>query len=359
MAMNPETQPENPWKLWVAMFLLMAALFHIVAEAAVQWIFAPRSGISKYLAEFRDKAQKDGLTLAQYGRKAGLDGYLGWGKDEVRIHEPTANSAQPKTLLFVGDSVTAGHDVRGGIEDYPALLAGQLGGQGVRIVNLAARGYGVDQMWLKLLTKAGEYHPDMIVMGYIPHDLIRPANDFNFGLPKPRFQFTNTQAKLNLPKSVIDYMADYESARSWFHLSSWYVANYWANKEYYAPPLFTQYYQRLYHHIGEGLAKLSEEWGIPIRVVKLTNYYHFKGSEMLVKLATSEWVHPTVWDKADVGFLDTDECVLKQAKPQSLDLAKEFAHHPGPAGHRLLAECIGPSIQSGLGLNQVGSEKIP
>ena len=332
------------------MFLLMALLFLVVAEVAVQWFFAPRSGISKYLAEFRDKAQQDGVSLEQYAKKSGLDAYLGWGKNEVRIHEPPATLAKPRTLLFIGDSVTAGHDVVGGVEDYPALLAAKLGGQGVKVVNLAARGYGVDQMWLKLLTKAGEYHPDMIVLAYIPHDLIRPASDFNFGLPKPRFQFTGSQATISLPKGIAEYRAGFESARSWFHLSGWFLAHYWVNKEHYAPKLFPGYYRQLYRHIGEGLAQLSEEWGIPVRVVKLTNHHRFSGLETLTGLAASELVHPTVWDKADVGYMDTDACVASKAKSQSLDLATEFAHHPGPAGHRLLAECLEPSIKAALGL---------
>ena len=325
------------------MFLLMAVLFHIVVESTVRWVFAPRSGVAKYLAEFRDKAQKDGLPLAQFAKKADLDAYLGWGRNEVRIHEPTVNTANPRTVLFVGDSVTAGHDVRGGVEDYPALLAAKLGGQGVRVVNLASRGYGVDQMWLKLLTKAGEYHPDLIVFAYIPHDLIRPASDFNFGLPKPRFHFAGTQPILSLPKGIIEYMAGFESARSGFHLSDWFVAHYWRNKEYYAPQLFPGYYRKLYHHIGEGLARLSEEWGIPVRVVKLTNYHRFTGIETLTNLAASEWVHPSVWDKANLRYLDTDACVA--AKAQAMDLETEFAHHPGPAGHRLLAECLAGDLE--------------
>jgi len=85
-------------------------------------------------------------------------------------------------------------------------------------------------------------------------------------------------------------------------------------------------------------------------VVKLTNYHRFSGLETLTGLAASELVHPTVWDQADVGYVDTDGCVASKAKSQSLDLATEFAHHPGPAGHRLLAECLEPSIKAALGL---------
>jgi len=348
--MEPQTPPVKPWKLWAALFLIVALLFHVIVESAVRWVFAPRSGVAKYLAEFRAKAEKDGVSLQQYAMKSGLDPYLGWGGNEVRIHEATPGSARPRTLLFVGDSVTAGHDVRGGEEDYPALLAAKLGGQGIRVVNLAARGYGVDQMWLKLLTKASAYHPDMVVLAYIPHDLIRPASDFNFGLPKPRFRFDGSETRLGLAQGIVDYMEGYDSARSWFHLSGWYLSHYWSNREYQAPRLFQGYYRQLYLHIGEGLAKLSQEWGIPVRTVKLTNNYRFGGSETLIQIAEAGLARPTPWSKADVAHLDTDACVKAKAAPQSVDLATEFAHHPGPAGHRLLAECLEPSIKAGLGL---------
>lgn len=347
---SPSLQTE-PWKLWVVMILLVILISYLLAESAVRWHFAPNSGTYKSLSEFREKAQRNGLSMEEYARRVGLDGCLGWGRSEVYVHEPQAGAPRPRTLVFVGDSVTAGHDVRSGVEDYPSLLAGRFEAQGIRVVNLATMGYGVDQMWLKLLTEAGRYHPDMIVFAYIPHDLLRPGSDFNFGLTKPRFQFAGSLVSLRLPQGVPELMAEFERARSWFHLSGWLLARYWANKEYYAYHLFSGYYRQLYRHIGGGLAQLSEEWGIPVRVVKLTNYRRANRLKALTELAATEFVHPTVWENADVGYLDTDECVATRAKSQALDLKKEFAYHPGPMGHRLLAECLEPSIAAALNPN--------
>lgn len=347
--MSQESPAIKPWKLWTAMVVFTVLLTHLIVESAVQWFFAPRSGVAKYLEDFRAKAAKDGLSLAQYANKADLDDYLGWGGREVRVHEPAAGG-KPRTLLFVGDSVTAGHDVQAGVEDYPALLAAQLGGRGLRVVNLAARGYGVDQMWLKLLSKAAAYHPDMIVLAYIPHDLLRPASDFNFGLPKPRFRFDGAKVDLNLALDIQDYIDGFESARSGFRLDGWFIGHYWANKEYHAPGLFGGYYHRLYRHIGENLAKLSQEWGIPVRVVKLTNYHRFGGDAALTAWAGEEFARPTVWDKADVRALDTDACVIPKAQAAGLAVEQEFAHHPGPVGHRLLAECLRPELEAALKL---------
>ena len=347
--MKPEPAAAlKPWMLWAALFLLMALVFHVVVESAVQLVFAPRSGVWRQLQAFRDQAKKDGLALAQFAHKAGLDPYLGWGGNEARLHEPPPGAAQTRTVLFVGDSVTAGHDVQGGVEDYPALLAAKLGGQGVRVANLAARGYGVDQMWLKLMTAAAAQKPDVIVFAYIPHDLIRPGNDFNFGLPKPRFDITGPRFNLHLAAGMTDYMDDYAQAKAGLHLSAWYVSHYWRNKEYYLPGLFTDYYGRLYRHIGAGLARLSQTLGVPVVVVKLTNQYHFGAQEKLIALAAAGLVDKADWDKADLRYVDTDACVAAQGQALGLDLAKEFAHHPGPAGHRLLAQCLEPFISQAL-----------
>jgi hypothetical protein len=338
----------KPWIMWLAMFLLMALLAHVIIESTVQLFLANHSGIWRYLSEFRNNAQKDGLSLDQYGKKVGLDAYLGWGKTNVRIHEPSSNLVNIKTILFVGDSVTAGHDVRAGEEDYPARIAAMLGDKGARIVNLAVRGYGVDQMWLKLLTTAGKYHPDAVFFAYIPHDLIRPANDFIFGLPKPRFRFSGSRGKLALAEEIADFNQDYDDARGSFRLSWWFLSHYWKNKEYYAPALFTDYYARLYHLIGDGLAQLSQEWGIPVIVVKLTNIDDFKGSRKLIQLAASGLVHPTGWQSAKVNYLDLDPCVKPKAIAQEVDIDKEFYHHPGSVGHTLMAECLGDYIDSTL-----------
>ena len=334
--------------MWLVMSLFLALLFHVLIEMSVQLFFAERSGIWHHLAEFRNNARKDGLSLSQYGKKVGLDPYLGWGKADVRIHEPSAGPANAKTILFIGDSVTAGHDVRAGSEDFPAQIAAMLGDKGVRVVNLAVRGYGVDQMWLKLLTVAGSYHPDAIVFAYIPHDLLRPANDFNFGLPKPRFGFPNAQTRLALAEGIAEYHQGYDAARSGFRLSWWYAAHYWRNKEYYLPGLYTDYYARLYRLIGDGLAQLSQAWGIPVIIVKLTNVDDFQGADKLARLAAFGLAHPTEWKSAKVSYVDLDPCVKPKALAQEVDIDKEFFHHPGPVGHALMAECLGDYLDTTL-----------
>jgi hypothetical protein len=184
------------------------------------------------------------------------------------------------------------------------------------------------------------------VFAYIPHDLVRPAADFNFGLPKPKFAFAGPKPILNLAVPVEDYHQSYDLAKSGFHLSWWYAAYYWNNREFYLPNLYTDYYRRLYRHIGEGLAKLSEELAAPVLVAKLTNRRPFRGQDTLSALAATELVQASGWGKADVRYVDTDECIASKALAAGVAVEQEFAFHPGVAGHQMLAECLAGHLDS-------------
>ncbi|MDD5035069.1 MAG: hypothetical protein PHE55_09945, partial [Methylococcaceae bacterium] len=70
--MPPRASRLKPWLLWTLMLLLMALMVHGVIETAVQLFFAKRTGVWHTLSDFREKAQKDGLSLEDYGKKLGL-----------------------------------------------------------------------------------------------------------------------------------------------------------------------------------------------------------------------------------------------------------------------------------------------
>ncbi|MFZ4703238.1 MAG: hypothetical protein ACOYMG_24615, partial [Candidatus Methylumidiphilus sp.] len=195
------------------------------------------------------------------------------------------------------------------------------------------------------LSMAERYYPDAIVFAYIPHDLLRPASDFNFGLSKPKFRFDGPHSVLHLAEGMEEFPADYEAARSGFHLSWWFARRYWENREYHLPGLTKAYFDQLYRHIGKSLARLSHEQGIPVVVVKLTNFRHFSGFDQLVGLAKTGLAQQGDWAKADLRYLDTDACVTEKANAIGLDIAQTFAHHPTAQGHRLLADCIGGFIE--------------
>jgi hypothetical protein len=86
--------------------------------------------------------------------------------------------------LAVGDSFAFGD----GVDDqdsWPAVLE-RLTGQ--RVVNGAVPGFGLDQVVLRAEQLAALYDPSLIVVSFIPHDVLRCEMSYWSGHPKPYFE---------------------------------------------------------------------------------------------------------------------------------------------------------------------------
>jgi len=78
------------------------------------------------------------------------------------------------TLLFVGESLTAGHGLPWD-QTYPALVGDALG---LQVVNLGVHGYGFDQQFLRLFDALPTFqHPVAIVTMYLPFMTDRMAEE--------------------------------------------------------------------------------------------------------------------------------------------------------------------------------------
>ena len=94
---------------------------------------------------------------------------------------------RPVTLV-VGDSFAFGD----GVDDrdsWPAILE-QLTGQ--RVVNGAVPGFGLDQAVLRAEQLAPLYDPSSIIVGFIPHDVLRCEMSYWSGQAKPYFEFDDS-----------------------------------------------------------------------------------------------------------------------------------------------------------------------
>lgn len=91
-------------------------------------------------------------------------------------------AARPLTLV-VGDSFAFGDGVDDA-DSWPAVLERL---SGTRVVNAGMAGFGVDQAVLRAEQLAEVYAPDTIVLGFIPHDVLRCEMSYWSGHPKPYF----------------------------------------------------------------------------------------------------------------------------------------------------------------------------
>ncbi|MGH7786335.1 MAG: SGNH/GDSL hydrolase family protein [Candidatus Binatia bacterium] len=94
---------------------------------------------------------------------------------------PPATSEPP--ILVVGDSFAFGDEVDDA-QSWPAHLERALDR---RVINAAVPGFGLDQAVLRAEQLAPIYRPAVIVVGVIPHDVLRCGMSYWSGNPKPYF----------------------------------------------------------------------------------------------------------------------------------------------------------------------------
>jgi hypothetical protein len=59
------------------------------------------------------------------------------------------------------------------------FVAGQLGPQ-VQVLHFGVDGYGVDQAYLRYQRDVRPWHPDLVILGFINHDLHRSLAVYSF-----------------------------------------------------------------------------------------------------------------------------------------------------------------------------------
>jgi GDSL-like lipase/acylhydrolase family protein len=114
------------------------------------------------------------------------------GAHEYSLEKP----AGLNRIVVLGDSFTFGEDV-GDDEAWPHRLEELM--PGTEVLNLGVHGYGHDQMLLYLREEGLKYHPDVVVVGFLPDDMERNVVAFR-DYAKPRFVLRRGQLALrNVP----------------------------------------------------------------------------------------------------------------------------------------------------------------
>lgn len=139
----------------------------------------------------------------QYDRLLGWRNFKqnpGAGKNESlnserwrSTHEFKVEKTKPR-VIFIGDSFGYGWFIDDS-ETIPAYLQSLLGSH-YEVMNLSARGFGLDQMALVATEIAPRYQPDILILAFIAGDLPRSCYDFQFELKKPRYFLENGNLKL-------------------------------------------------------------------------------------------------------------------------------------------------------------------
>lgn len=133
------------------------------------------------------------------------DGLYSSSTDGVRSPRPGVSFAERHSryrIAAVGDSYTFGLEVT--FEDsWGHQLERQLGPD-FQILNFGVDGYGVDQAYLRYVRDVRHWQPNVVLFGFINHDLERTMAvysfvsfpDWEFPFSKPRFRLDGSQLEL-------------------------------------------------------------------------------------------------------------------------------------------------------------------
>lgn len=129
-----------------------------------------------------------------------------------REYRPSKPAGVTRVLVF-GDSFTFGDEVSDD-ETYAAQLEQLL--SRTEVINLGVHGYAHDQILLYLQEAAADYHPDLVLLGFVAPDMERNLLAFR-DFAKPRFELVGTQLILrNTPVPRPEEVLAHERYRSRF-----------------------------------------------------------------------------------------------------------------------------------------------
>lgn len=275
-------------------------------------------------------------------------------------------------IAILGDSYTFGEDV-----SYEDTWGHQLEtrlGTDVQVLNFGVPAYGIDQAYLRYLRDVRDWKPDIVILGFISHDVMRSGMVYYWiGFPgaavpgaKPRFSLAGKQlAPLNLPLPspeqihssptigdlpFIESDSAYNSADWKWHLYQYsYVFRFLIS--WRGNPLSTSYeLDADVQQVNEAILKsfiraVQADDSLPM-VVFLPEYSEFLRSSGT--LLERELLGRRVAGEAGVEFLDLTPCV------ESIGSGGRFTTgwHYTPQANGAVARCLQTQIMGADAVTQ-------
>jgi hypothetical protein len=256
---------------------------------------------------------------------------LGWDKPPVTYDSCAACSEPPLVILVLGDSVTEGHGVRVGAEDYTFLLSRLVRDRPVRIVNAGVGGFGVDQMVRKAEMLIDDVRPDVIVFAYIAHNLLRPGRQFIYLRNRPAARQTDIGVIWEEPGSDADYIARYRNYRDRFANGVWLGDFIWDNRRYYAPYLYRDFYGAVFDANIRQMRTLAAANTADLYFIRLPQSFRFHNDSELIKLIDDALDRQAATPGHPFSVPSIRDCVVRDlaADGRSFDI---MGFHPNAAG---------------------------
>jgi hypothetical protein len=205
------------FRMTLGMNLVSVVMLFIAGEGAIRALYVDTTmgdmwGTSYLLP--REWSKADGHYQESFQRKLTKPPYavfhevLGWtiGLNRSRPDEQYFSSVEglrspragiafadrhPVTrIALIGDSYTFGDEVA--YEDTWGYQLEKLLGPDVQVLNFGVNAYGTGQAYLRYLQDVRAWHPDVVIFGFVDHDLVRTMSVY---------------APLTFPTAIIPYAA--------------------------------------------------------------------------------------------------------------------------------------------------------
>lgn len=168
------------------------------------------------------------------------DGKYSSSEEGLRTQSPgirLRDATPEKRVALIGDSNAFSFEVQ--YKESWAYYLQELVGSKTQVLNFGVDGYGIDQMYLRYRRDVRPWHPDVVLVGFVEHDLWRTMVVYPFlslGWPgylvKPRFDDGLPVPELiNMPLPTPKEILSVSSAKNLPYLSydPWSMRNWWGS----------------------------------------------------------------------------------------------------------------------------------
>ncbi len=275
------------------------------------------------------------------------------------VGDDLANVTHDMRIALYGDSFVFSEEV--GYGDSLAFHLENTLGPKQQVLNFGVPGYGIDQAHLRFVHSASDWRPNIAVLGYIGHDLIRALDVYTFlrpswGIPfsKPRYEIVGDSGLRlnNVPNigAAEIFAANDIAELPLIQLDPNYFAFDWQKQFAHNSMIFRLVASLLprypvedgsfQHSVTETGARIIKEFvvhaqseGIIPLVVYLPSRQDFEGASMTVKEQTIARAR-----ELGVEVADLTDCLSTKVQYENLFVSKGV-HYSG-RGNQAFAQCL-------------------
>jgi len=278
------------------------------------------------------------------------------GRPNVRM----ADQSPGFRVALIGDSNAFSFEVP--FEQSWGYQLQQLLGDDVQVLNFGVDGYGIDQTYLRFQRDVRPWNPQVVLIGFIAHDLKRTMAVYPFVsfewpgyLVKPRFAMENGEPTLlNVPLPTPEEIFNSNEIQSLPFIE--YDLGYGSAEWYWRfdhGPLLLRYLTSTVPRWSVADPQVSEEASIALNSALLTRLV--KSVErtgavpLLVALSPSNTLMREAVARAGVAVMDGTKCLLDV--PANLRQMPSGTHYTGLA-NQAIARCTAPVVDLALPRNR-------